>query len=454
MEKANEQREAVSLALGSPAPAPALEFLPDAVEIEERPVPPQAYWIMYVIIGLLTIGIIWASFSEVDRVVTGRGEIITQAQRVLVQPFSTSIIRSINVETGQVVKANTLLAMLDPTFANADVSATKAKIASLNAQIARLEAELKMGSASRLAQQTPDGQLQMDMLRERQSEFASGIAAQDQEIARLQAALRTNAEQRAGNARNLAVLQEMETMKQRLFREDFVSKAELLDIRGKRISAQTQQDTLNSQEKELRHSLAKAQADRQNYASQWKDKATDQLISVKRDRDQLVEQLAKANKLNSLVEMRAPRDGVILEIAQRSVGSVIKEAEPLFTLVPLDQPLEVEVNINPRDIARLRTGDKVRIKLDAFPFQKHGTLGGVVKSISDDTFKKDEGGHTEATYKARIRITSTRLDHVPASFRLIPGMTSTAEIKIGQRSVISYFLYPIIRSFDESLREP
>ncbi len=117
-----------------------------------------------------------------------------------------------------------------------------------------------------------------------------------------------------------------------------------------------------------------------------------------------------------------------------------------------------------KDIGRIRTGDTARVKLDAFPFQRHDTLPGKVRVISEDAYRQEnshllfdktaEKQTARAFYKTRISLLSTALHNVPEGFRIMPGMKVRAEIKIGQRTIISYFLYPIIRALDESLREP
>jgi HlyD family secretion protein len=130
------------------------------------------------------------------------------------------------------------------------------------------------------------------------------------------------------------------------------------------------------------------------------------------------------------------------------------------TLVPLNVPLEAEVSVNSRDIARVSTQESVRLKLDAYPFQKFGTATGTIRTISRDAFTpnaQDEAPGTAALpfFKARIRLEDTQLRTSPdEAVHLLPGMTVTAEIKVGRRTVISYFLYPLIRGLDESLSEP
>jgi HlyD family secretion protein len=106
----------------------------------------------------------------------------------------------------------------------------------------------------------------------------------------------------------------------------------------------------------------------------------------------------------------------------------------------------------------VRKNDPVRIKIDAFPFQRHGTVDGTLSVIGEDSFVSEGGGPgsrtTRAYYPARVSNLDTKLTKVPADTRLTPGMTLTAEIKVSERSVLSYFTYPLMKAFDEGIREP
>jgi multidrug resistance efflux pump len=135
----------------------------------------------------------------------------------------------------------------------------------------------------------------------------------------------------------------------------------------------------------------------------------------------------------------------------------------LFTLVPLDAPLEVNVSIPASEIGFVREGDPVQIKLDAYDYQRHGSAEGVVRSISRDSFSAREDISTQSnkndnlsglTYRARIEMTKIDLRNVPSDFRLVPGLPLVADIKVGERSVMSYFLRPILQGINESMREP
>jgi HlyD family secretion protein len=176
------------------------------------------------------------------------------------------------------------------------------------------------------------------------------------------------------------------------------------------------------------------------------------------------------------VELIVPEDlpykeFVVFEVAEKSVGSTMQPGEPLFKLVPVGVPMEAEVEIQGKDIARIKVateaeiesgkfpfGADARVKLHSFPYQKHGTLDGAVRAISEGSFEKQlPGGGSSGitTYKARIQLLDPeKLENVPDNFRLMPGMAVTVEIKVGRRRVIEYFLYPLLRYLDESIREP
>lgn len=168
------------------------------------------------------------------------------------------------------------------------------------------------------------------------------------------------------------------------------------------------------------------------------------------------EQLQKADKRNKLVVLSSPTDAVVLEIAKLSQGSVVQAAEKLFTLVPLGAELEAEVQIDSLDVGYVKVGDMAHIKLDAYPFQKHGALDAKLRMVSEDAFRREAvaGSGMDAFYVGRVSLLGARLKKMPEHAKLLPGMTLTAEIVVGKRSVISYLLWPLTKAMNESLHEP
>jgi HlyD family secretion protein len=149
-------------------------------------------------------------------------------------------------------------------------------------------------------------------------------------------------------------------------------------------------------------------------------------------------------------------DGVVLEIAKLSPGSIVREAETFFTLVPLNAPLEAEVHIESLDVGYIKLGSATHIKVDAFPFQRHGTLDASVRTVSEDAFRREtvSKNGADAYYIARLALNSTELKGMSDGVRLLPGMTLTAEIVVGHRTILSYMAWPLTKGISEAAREP
>jgi len=457
-----------------PAPPPAkpvdqaaVAFQPDAAMIEERRFPWPARSVIYIVAALLACAALWATFSEVDRVVTARGKLITIDPLMVVQPLETAVIRSINVGVGQRVRAGEVLATLDPTFTESQEVANRERLNSMRAEALRLESEIY----GRPFPPDPiDGSLdpkyvalQTAVYTHRRAEYVAAVSANEADIARLEAQLTTNKTVQQGLEERLKVIGQIESMRQELLSLSAGSKLNLLTTQLDRMSLGDQLAEKKYQQKEILQQAAAAREQKEKYVNNWIREAGERLTQVQQDMATAAQQLASAERRRSLVVLRAPADGVVLELGQRSIGSVAKEAEPLVTLVPLDNKVEAEVDVDSADVARLRVGDKVRVKLDALPFQRHGTIDATLRVITENSFQNDKGGARPADnkpdgqpafFRARIALGPVTLRDVPKDFRLIPGMTTTAEINVGRRTLISYLLDPVIRLFDEGLREP
>lgn len=431
----------------------ATDFLPDADEIERRPLPKYVRMTLHVLTVMLVAFLLWASLSEVDQVVSAQGKLITPLPNIVVQPMDTAIIQSINVRVGQVVKKGEVLAMLDPTFAQADESEIRSRLSSLDTQTQRLEAEI---SGRRLtgSPEGNDAELQARLSTEREASYKAQMRKMDEGVARLRASLNTNRLDQQVLGARVKDLREIEAMQEKLVAQKFAAPIRLLEAREKRLEIEREKQLASNREQELVSELAAAEADRTAFVKGWRQRTMEELLTTSRDRNALSEQLQKADKRYRLVTLVAPADAVVLDIAKLSQGSVARGTEPLFTLVPLGAELEAEVEINSIDVGYIRQGDEVRIKLDAFPFQRHGVIDAKLRTLSEDAFRRESAMGQSAYYLSRISLGKVGLKNLPKQSRLLPGMTLTAEIKVGSRSVISYLLWPLTKAMDESIQEP
>lgn len=431
-----------------------IEYLPDADEIERSPLPRYAQLTMHALLTLFGLALLWAAVSKIDQVVVGQGRLVNPVPNIVVQPLETSIIQSVDVRAGQVVKKGETLATLDATFIQSDEGQLRVRLQSLETQIQGLEREMAFSGAD--AVKPGSDPLQAKLMAERRANYGAQQARLNESAARLRAALATNLQDQKKVASRLKSLKEMESMQEKMVAQKYGAPIQLLEAQQRTKEVERDLELVIGKEQELRRELASVDAERSVFERGWRQKTMEDLLGLTRERDALIEQLSKTDKRRSLVTLTAPIDAVVLEIAKLSPGSIIKEAETFFTLVPLNVSLEAEAHVDAMDVGYLKLGQSVHVKLDAFPFQKHGMLDAKVATISEDAFKRENAAKSggDSYYLVRLQLQGTDLKNMKEGTRLLPGMTVNAEIVVGQRTILSYLAWPLTKGISESIREP
>lgn len=432
----------------------AVDFLPDADEIEQRPLPRSARITLHALLAVLFCSVVWAALSEVDLVVVARGRLVTPLPNIVVQPLETSIIQQINVRQGQIVRKGETLATLDPTFTAADETELRTRLHSLNNQLEQLEGSLSGRKVGRPEGSDADSRLQVDLSGERKASYGAQVRKLRETVEQTRAAMETNRRDQQVLASRVKVLKDMAAMQEQLVAEKYAIRSRLLDAQDRLLDAERSLQLATNKDAELRRALAAQEAEKASFETGWRQKLMEEVLAVSRERDAVAEQLQKAGKRHKMVVLSSPSDAVVLDIAKLSQGSVAKEAEPLFTLVPLGAALEAEVEVDSLDVGYLKVGDLAHLKFDAYPFQRHGTMPAHLRTISEDAFRREAAGSATAFYTSRLQLDGGQLNRMPEHARLLPGMTLSAEIVVGKRSVMSYLVWPLMKALDESIREP
>jgi hemolysin D len=413
--------------------------------------------ILHAVAAIIVVALSFMSVVKLDRVVSATGRIAPVEGSIFIQPYDKAIIREIRVKPGDIVHQGDVLASLDPTFAAADETQLEQKLASASALVARLEAE--QADRPYIADTTPYEALQQSIWRQRQSEYQQSIADFDARIRSATTAV-TRAREGADAYRQRAgIATDIERMNATLEEHGWGSKLKTRMATDQRLEAQRLLTDNEHQIQQSQHDLDALKAQREVFLGKWQDDLATALVTARNDRDAAEQGMVKAHKLRELVDLVAPRDAIVLKIANASTGSVTSDsqqaAEPLFTLVPLDGPVEADVDVDAQDNGFIAAGDPVEIKLEAYKFMRHGTARGKVETVSEGSFTLSDNQQPHAPYfRARIAITELHFHDVPQNFRLIPGMTLTADIIVGRRSLMSYLVEGALRTGSEAMREP
>jgi HlyD family secretion protein len=433
----------------------ANDFQSDASAIEEAPVSLTAHAALYLVLLLLAVAIAWSVIGTLDRIVVAPGKIASRSPMLVMQPFTTSRVVQIYVKAGDHVKKGQLLARFDPSFAQADVSSLQHKVASLTAQSQRLTAELSGAGFAARPGDDPERLTQAQIYAQEMSDYQAEIAQRDSRLAELESQIAVDQGAIPGIQSQLAMANKVVDIQLYLQRQKAAATLDVMSAQSRAIdSSQRLRSTMGDLNK-LEQQRAETGQERQAYLQKWRSDHNQQLVQARQDLAEAGETLNKANRMQDLTEITAPVDATVLEVADRSMGSVLKEAETLVTLVPDGADLYVEANVPSRDISYLKVGDSVRVKLESYPFQRFGTVTGVLTVISPDSMPlKDGDDQSRLVYRVQVRLNDDAAMLAARGFRLKPGLVASAEIKTGTRSIASYILNPILRIKDESLREP
>ncbi|BCH63920.1 HlyD family type I secretion periplasmic adaptor subunit [Agrobacterium vitis] len=436
------------------------EFLSESASILHRTPPKSARMTIATVAALITSAVLLSVFMPVERVVTARGRVASEAPNTVVQPLETSIVREILVREGQDVKAGQLLATLDPTFSRADQTTASRQMASLSAEVERLKAEID-GRDYQPRDGDSFGKLQRRFFEARRSQYEASMSTFKAKISSLQTTQAQLQQELTVNRQRLSLSEESEAMKSALVEKKYASRADglkakdwVLEVTG----------TIREVEGKLEsgaHDIQSVQSQMEDQAQQWRSDAMGQLVKQQVALNAAIEELNKADKRSDLIELKAPEDATVLQIGEISIGSVAQTAQKMFVLVPKAARLEVETEISTQDQGFIKVGQPVDIKLDAWPFARFGGLRGTVRAVSPDSLKVSRGdgaatqGASERTfYIAKITIDDPHLKSNPADFNLIAGMTLVTDVVVGDQTVAAYLFDRVVPVVSEGMREP
>lgn len=432
-------------------PKEIIKYQPDALEIKNERLPLPIRLGVWIPFFVLTAAIIWSCLAQVDVVVQGTGKLVTDKPTVVMKPLERSVIKKINVKIGDIVKKDQILITFDPAFNNAEAERLKNETFALTAQLNRLRAEFQQKPYTGGTNQFDKWQLAI--YKQRQEYYRERMNYFKEALSQIAASKKSKEDNLVKQRERLAAIKQLEGMFKELHGKKAASLKDLLQMSVTRMEMEATVDQIENDLLELNHRRGTLIAERNSFIQEWRNALSEEMVTADRNLTATVKSYDKVARLIEYVYLRAPCDAVVHEIASFSPGSAVQEAEALITLIPLDGNIELETEIRTQDIGKVAQGAQARVKLTAYPFQKHGTLNGLVRNISENTLQKNIQGQELTYYRGRVTVTG-KLKGVKNSFRLIPGMEAQCEIKCGRRRVIEFVLHPLIKALDETAREP
>ncbi len=376
---------------------------------------PIARWSVLLMTTLLVTAVLWAHWSSLEIITVGTGKIVPTSREQVIQSLEPGIVAEIKVREGDVVEKGQVLLRIDDTRAGASFNEGNAKAQALAAQASRLRAEV--------SNQTP---------------VFTAAVKKDAALVATEMALfnakRKSVEESVGSIRqSIALIEQELSLTAPLAAKGMVSEVDVLRLRRQASEAKMQV------------------ADRWN---KYRADANAELAKTESELAQVTSSVAAREDTLRRTVVQAPMRGTVKNIRINTLGGVVQPGQDIMSIVPSEDTLFVEAKVRPADVAFVRTGLPVTVKLSAYDFSVYGGLRGTVHLISPDTLEEERkpGAPQEAYYRVLVKTDRAALEHRGETLPIIPGMIATAEILTGHRTVLQYLLKPVLRGKD-AMRE-
>jgi hemolysin D len=381
------------------------------------------------------------------------------------------------VRDGQAVKAGEVLIELDPTIVQAEIRHLQNDFLNAELQVARLSAALSE-SPDHMASFLPPTDANPEMvatqrryLTDQVMEHRAKLAALDFQRAQKEAERNTITATIQKYETLIPVAQERVDIRRKVFEREYASKFTYLETLQSLVEMQKDLDVQKSRLNEADAAVSSIGKTRDQTEAEYRRTLYSDLVEAKQKADGLSNDLAKAEQRAKLLKLTAPIDGTVQQLAIHTSGGVVTPAQNLLVVVPGDANLEIEAMVSNRDIGFIHPGQDAEIKVETFNFTRYGLVHGKVLTVSKDAVVRDKSSNSgnertsnsdsessapsdqQSPYSARISLGQTMMDVDGNTVPLLPGMAVTADIKTGERTIISYLLSPLLRYSQSSLRE-
>ena len=380
---------------------------------------PAAMWSVYLMLAMLASALGWAATAHVDIIAKAPVRIIPEGREQLIASLEGGILRELSVREGEQVRQGQQLATLDPTRVEAQQAEGQAKRVALLGAVARLSAE----AAGKPIQFPPEVKKSPAVAQGETESFEARKRAIDEGV--------------ASNQRSIGLLSEELTMAERMAQRGLMSEVEVMRLRR--------------QVNDLRLGTAER-------INRFRQDASAELVRVRTELALLEEQMVVRDDALKRTVLVSPVNGIVKQIRNNTLGGVIAAGAPVMELIAIGSRVRVEARVRPADIGFVKVGQPVAIKLSAYDATVYGALKGKVVSISPDALGDPErAANVEGTWYRAV-VDADRESFKAGEGKLakllevLPGMTGTAEIRTGERTVLEYLVRPMLRT-QEAFRE-
>ena len=422
-------------------------FKPHLVEIEDRPVSPLGRKILWSILLFMALALTWLIMGKTDIVVSSKAQVMPVGDVKVVQSLSPGSVRKIYVTEGEFVKKDQPLIEIDPTVEDTNIEAKKKTLSLLELEVSKIRSLLENKNFSIPSNVDPAlARMVIGTYEAEKRLIDEQIKQIEQQIKQIEEQIEMSQLEKERDEE----LYKLGLKEERKLRKvlDLIAKNQYFEIKKKNMSYKIEISKLEHEIQKYQEQLSETKMKKDLLLEGFRNKYYAELTKKEKEIVSLRSQIETIEFKRKKQVIVSPVDGIVAKVVITTIGAVVQPAQQLMSIVPKDAPIQLKAKVENKDIGFIKVGMPVAIKIDTFNFQKYGLIDGNVTKIAPNALPDKQLG---LIYEVYIDPKQTWLMVEGEKKYLIPGMTATAEFKVGKRRIIEFFIYPLIKYFNEGI---
>lgn len=424
----------------------AHEFKPVLSEIEEAPISPLGRFTFWIIVAIMVVTVLWLTIGKVDIVVSARGMVIADGESKIVQPLDTGVISNILVKEGDFVKKGQVLMEIDPATTEPELESVQKNLKDTLLEIGRLKATASGDNFSTDTEESETAVIQQSLYNSSIAAKQNQIEVKKLELLKIQDELNTSKSELSTKQQILdSTLDKEKRMKNVI---DIIAYDDYQNVVNEVKTLKTDVSKLNYKISELNSQKIQTLKEINAIEEEFKAANLEKLADKTKVANELQANAEQIIFRNTKQKITSPCDGYVDKLFVHTLGGVVTPAQELFAITPSETPILVKATVLNQDIGFVKENMPVSIKIDTFNFQKYGLIDGEVKTVSKNSIIDENLG---PVYEVYITPLNHSLTVEGKEEEIRTGMSLTAEINVGKRRIIEFFIYPLIKYLDEGM---
>jgi HlyD family type I secretion membrane fusion protein len=447
----------------------------EATVLESLPAPPPPSFDLqqvqrssrrHILFGLLLVLIgvggfaAWASLARLASASIASGVVAPSSGKRAVQHLEGGIVKEVRIQEGQHVEAGQVLLVLDDTQPRASLQQTQSRYRALRARAARLAAEhnglseILFPEELTAVRDDPDVAAtlaaQTDLFQARRQAYDSQVRILQDRIRQYDNQIVGYEAQRTAAEEQLRLIGEELEGARILYKKGVYEKPRLLAIERSAAGLKGSIGEYDAGIARAREAIGETRSRLLDLDTQRREETTKEYQEVQPSLLEQEERLRAVRDILDRIQVRAPASGTVMGLKYRTAGGVIPPRGEIAYVVADDDPLIIEVKIQPGDIDVVHPGLKAEVRFSAFNFRTTPVVDGELTQVSADLFTDNQGGR--GFYSGRVEVSPEEL-HRAGELDLYPGMPAEVYIVTAIRTPLQYLLKPLTDSFSRAMRE-